>query len=199
MVARTVDVVLRERLVDAVANELLDHGLPGATLERIAASVDTSARMLVHHFGSRHALIDAAIGRARAWELAAARTQLPAAPHFVDVLASAWAWFGSAEAARYFRLFSQVAAGARLGEDQRPAISRERLTADWLKIFADGFAAAGCGAAAAQRLATILLGQVRGLLLDRDATGEHARVERAYNDFIALLAASPDLPNTTPH
>jgi AcrR family transcriptional regulator len=37
--------------LEAVTTDLVDNGLPGASLDRLAAAADTSARMLVHHFG----------------------------------------------------------------------------------------------------------------------------------------------------
>ncbi|RSM86262.1 TetR/AcrR family transcriptional regulator [Kibdelosporangium aridum] len=192
--ARTVDSAHRDRLVDAAAHDLLEHGLPGATLDRLAAAAGTSARMLVHHFGSRRALIDAALDRARSWEMHHARAALPPGQDFIEVLAGAWDWFGSDEAHRFFRLFGQVAAVGRLGEEEQPSVPRSQLTTEWLNIFADGFAACGCRPAIARRLATSLLAQVRGLLLDLDATGDRSRVERAYRDYVALLATSPHLP-----
>jgi AcrR family transcriptional regulator len=196
---RTVDSAHRDRLVDAVARDLLAHGLPGASLDRLAAAAGTSARMLVHHFGSRRALIDAALNRARGWEMDHARAALPPAENFIEVLATAWAWFGSDEAHRYFRLFGQVAATARLEEDGETSVPRAQLTTEWLTVFADGFLAQGCRSGTARRLATNLLAQVRGLLLDFDSTGDRARIQRAYRDYIALLATSPDLPTATGH
>src|SRR5687768_11349079 len=103
--SRTVDSAHRDRLVDAVARDLLAHGLPGASLDRLAAAAGTSARMLVHHFGSRQTLVDAALDRARGWEMDHARAALPPTQDFIEVLAAAWAWFGGDEASQYFRLF----------------------------------------------------------------------------------------------
>ncbi|PZS36476.1 MAG: TetR/AcrR family transcriptional regulator [Pseudonocardiales bacterium] len=191
---RTVDSAHRERLVAAVARDLIEHGLVGASLDRLATSAGTSARMLVHHFGSRQALIDAALEHARGLELARARAELAPGRDFLRVLAGAWTWFSSDEAHRYFRLFGQVAAFYRLGEEERDSVPRSRLTAEWLTILADGFIASGCRPRAAHRLATVVVAQVRGLLLDLDATGARPRIGRAYQDFIGLLASSPDIP-----
>jgi AcrR family transcriptional regulator len=195
--SRTVDSAHRDHLVDAVARDLLAHGLPGASLDRLAAAAGTSARMLVHHFGSRLTLIDAALDRARGWEMDHARAALPPTQDFIEVLAAAWAWFGDDEARQYFRLFGQVAAVARLEEDGQVSVSRSQLTTEWLTIFADGFAALGCRPEVARRLATGLLAQIRGLLLDIDSTGDRPRIERAYRDHIALLATSSHLPRPT--
>lgn len=191
---RAVDSAHRGRLVDAVAHDLLGYGLTGASLDRLATSAGTSARMLVHHFGSRQALINAALDRARESELVRARTELAPGRDYLRVLAGAWPWFSSDEAHQYFRLFGQVAAVGRLGAEEQLGVPRSQLTTEWLTIVADGFVASGCRPRAAHRLATVVIAQVRGLLLDLDATGAQERIGRAYGDFIALLAHSPDLP-----
>jgi AcrR family transcriptional regulator len=196
-VARTVDSAHRDELIEAVARDLLRNGLVGASLDRLATAAGTSGRMLVHHFGSRQELIDRALERCREWELARARIELPPGPDFPDVLSRAWTWFGGEEAGRFFRLFGQLAAASRLGADRAP-VSRSRLSTEWLAIVSDGFAACGCDPAAAQRLATVYIAQVRGLLLDLDATGDSLRVEGAYHHFMAVLVRSPDLPETKP-
>nr|WP_052478471.1 TetR/AcrR family transcriptional regulator [Kibdelosporangium sp. MJ126-NF4]CEL18364.1 Transcriptional regulator, TetR family [Kibdelosporangium sp. MJ126-NF4]CTQ97849.1 Transcriptional regulator, TetR family [Kibdelosporangium sp. MJ126-NF4] len=190
---RTADLAHREALLAAVTRDLLVNGLVDASLDRLAAAAGTSARMLVHHFGSRQALLDTALRRCRERELARARTELPAVPDFLHVLSRAWMWFASDEAGQYFRLFGQLAASSRLGVDQ-PGVSRAQLSTEWLDIFSDGFLASGCGRPEARRLATIVVAQVRGLLLDLDVTGDKQRVEGAYKEFIALLTLSRDLP-----
>ena len=183
--------------MSAVAHDLLEYGLTGASLDRLAAASGTSARMLVHHFGSRQSLIDAALKHARSLELARARAELPPTHDFLQVLAEAWTWFSSNEAHQYFRLFGQVAALGRLGNEEQVSVPRSQLTAEWLTIVADGFLASGCRPPTAKRLATIFVAQVRGLLLDLDATGDRPRIKRAYQDFIELLNTSPDIPATT--
>ncbi|MGH3638724.1 MAG: TetR/AcrR family transcriptional regulator, partial [Mycobacterium sp.] len=113
--SRTVDHQRRDRLLEAVTTDLVDNGLPGASLDRLAAAADTSARMLVHHFSSRHQLIELALARARQRQLEAARSALPSSPDFLSQLAAAWPWFVSPQTRRYFKLFSQVAS-AELNE-----------------------------------------------------------------------------------
>lgn len=183
--ARTVNLVHREQLLDGVAQDLLANGLVGASLDRLATAAGTTARMLVHHFGSRDALMEAAIRRCRARELSRAQIELPADPDFLSRLVRAWRWFSSDEAAEYFRLFGQVAALSRLG-DTDAAVSRSRLSTEWLDLFSAGFAAVGMRPAESRRMATLVLAQVRGLLLDLDATGDARRVARAYRDFVEL-------------
>jgi AcrR family transcriptional regulator len=195
--ARTVDTTHRDELLDAVARDLLRGGLVGASLERLAAAAGTSARMLVHHFGAKQALLDAALRRCREWELDRARAELPAGPDFPRVLARAWTWFGSDEAGQYFRLFGQLAASSRLGTDHA-GVSRVQLSTEWLTVVGDGFLACGCRPPIARRLATVVVAQIRGLLLDLDATGDSERVQDAYEAFMELLVADLATGNHKP-
>ncbi|MGH3608370.1 MAG: TetR/AcrR family transcriptional regulator [Pseudonocardiaceae bacterium] len=125
--SRTVDSAHRDDLLEAVAADLLHSGLVGASLERLANAAGTSARMLVHHFGSRQTLLDRALERCREWELARARAELPPGPDFPRVLRRAWKWFGEAEAGQFFRLFGQLAAASRLDESHS-TVSRSQLS-----------------------------------------------------------------------
>ena len=72
-------------------------------------------------------------------------------------------------------------------------MSREALTTEWLDLLTAGFLAGGCRREDARRLATLVLAQVTGLLLDFAATGDSGRVARAYQDFVGWLANSPEL------
>lgn len=60
---------------------------------------------------------------------------------------------------------------------------------DWLPALEDGFLADGDQPAQAQRLATLTLAVTRGLLLDRNATEDRARVDGAQALFVQLLTS----------
>ena len=68
-------------------------------------------------------------------------------------------------------------------------MSRVQLSTEWLTVVGDGFLACGCRPTVARRLATVVVAQIRGLLLDLDATGDSERVQDAYEGFMELLAA----------
>lgn len=188
---RTVDQEHRDLLVGRVAGDLAESGLVGATLARLASASGTSARMLVHHFGSRDELIERALDRAREDELALMRRALPADQDFVERLPAAWRWFTSPQARGYFRLFGEVAADARLRERSVSSTGvRRGLTEDWLDVFTDGFVAGGYDAPAARLAATELLAVVRGLVLDLEATEDAARVTETYRRFVCRWVRS---------
>jgi AcrR family transcriptional regulator len=185
----------RDSLVEAITTNLVEQGLVGASLDRLAAAAHTSARMLVHHFGSRDAVIELALDRARRRQMAAARAALPPSGDFISHLAAAWPWFINPLTGKYFKLFSQVAS-VELTDGEHTL--RSGMVDEWLDVFQSGFAAVGYSRAAAQTLATITSAQLRGLFLDLDATADTQRVERAYRHFVSLLEAEAPPANTGP-
>lgn len=185
--ARTVDHQRRHRLLEAVTSDLVDNGLSGASLDRLAAAADSSARMLVHHFNSRRQLIELALTRARQRQLEAARTALPPTPDFLSHLSDAWPWFVSSQTRRYFKLFSQVASAEPTDGNES---TRGEMAQEWVDLLQSGFAAAGYSSTAARTSATILAAQLRGLFLDLDATDDTPRISRAYHHFVGLLRAN---------
>src|SRR4051794_18536062 len=71
--SRPRDVVRRDELLAAVVADCAERGLGHRSLREIAGHVGTSHRMLIHHFGSREALMVAIVEviEARQAELAA--------------------------------------------------------------------------------------------------------------------------------
>ena len=61
---RTPDLERRQELLDRIVDYLAEHGLAQATLRPMAASLGVSSNRLVHHFGSKEALLTAALARA---------------------------------------------------------------------------------------------------------------------------------------
>ena len=49
----------RETLLPLMANHVLEHGLEGLSLRPLAKAAGTSDRMLIYHFGSKDALVEA--------------------------------------------------------------------------------------------------------------------------------------------
>ena len=56
-----VDTSARGRLLDRIVDYGSNHGLAEHSLRTIASGVGSSHRMLIHHFGSRDALVGAVI------------------------------------------------------------------------------------------------------------------------------------------
>lgn len=186
--ARTVDQDRRRQLVERAADHLLDRGLITVTLRELALAVGASPRMLVHHFGSRDALIDRALRAARSRQRAAFSDRLAprAGRPYADVLADAWRWFSTDEAQPYLRLFGQLHTAAQAPGSPYAQFAR-RSVVDWLPVVEEGFASDGIPRETARELSTLTVALVRGLLQDANAGGDPERASAAFDRFIAIL------------
>jgi len=173
---------IRERLLEACTDYSFERGLPDG-LEPLAAATGTSSRMLIYHFGSRDGLLRAILGRARKRQLEAftdlirLRTDEP----YPVTLGRAWAAISGPEGAPYLRMFTRLHETA--GEPLWPGFRRSATT-DWLAPLEEGMRSLG-----RSELATVVLAVIRGLLMDLDATGDVARTDQAFADFLAAISS----------
>jgi AcrR family transcriptional regulator len=172
---------IRDRILDACVDHALAHGLPDR-LEPFATAAGVSNRMLIYHFGTRDALLRDVLRRARQRQreffgaLVAPRPDEPY-PH---TLRRAWRTMTGPAGRPYLGMFGRLRedAGQRLWPD-----FRREATTDWLPPFEDGMRSLGH-----PELATLVLAVVRGLVMDIEATGDVPRADRAFDDFLAMLA-----------
>ena len=174
----------RDRLLVQAAELLVARQSCEVSLRELADALQTSSRMLVHHFGSRDALIAAALAHARRLLLDSSRAQL-AEQHPRDLrgLVSALRAIITDPVNRpYFRLFDEVNALAQTQPDRFPGFGRASVH-DWLPQFTELLRASGPDDVTARARATLALAVIRGLMLDDNATGEHARIDAAFAVF----------------
>jgi AcrR family transcriptional regulator len=171
---------IKERLLDACTDHALEHGLPDR-LEPLASAAGTSTRMLIYHFGTRDDLLRAVLGHARQRQLAAFGDLLRVRPDqpYTVTLGRAWTVITGPEGQPYLRMFGQLRESAT---QQLWPDFRRVATTDWLGPLEEGLRSIG-----RPERATLLLAVIRGLLMDLDATGDHARTHRAFSDFLATL------------
>ena len=196
---------IRARLLAACVEHALAHGLPDR-LEPLATATGTSARMLLYHFGTRDGLLRAVLVQARAQQLELFRGLLEPRPDepYTATLRRAWAGMTGPAGAPYLRVFGRLRESA---EQQLWPDFRRVATTDWLGTLGRGTAtldpptlgppaldppaldprALDPPALGRPELATLVLAVVRGLFMDLDATGDTARADRAFDDFLALL------------
>jgi AcrR family transcriptional regulator len=157
-----------------LVEEFAVGGVGDRSLRGIAAAIGTSHRMLLHHFGSRDAMLVAIVAEVERRQMTVLST-LPtsAADHF----AAMWADVRRPELRPLERLFFECYARAANGE-QPFAQMIPGAVDDWLAL-TDGLADP-----AAARLG---LAVIRGLLLDLVATGDDAGVDAAAQAFTELL------------
>ena len=187
LMGRRVDAGRRAALLEAAATHLVEHGLADASLDAIARTAGTSARMLVHHFGGRDAVVTGALEIARRRQLALAEPHFAPGPDASAVLKAAWPWCVHPDTRKYFRLFQQVAALEKLRAPAPPSDLGERLSSDWRPVFTTMFAADPRHRDDAEALAELLLAVFRGLAIELVAGADERRLEAAFECFTDSL------------
>jgi AcrR family transcriptional regulator len=143
--------------------------------------------MLVHYFGSRDALIAAALAQARSQLLDSCRAQLAERnPQDLRGLVRALRAIITDPVNRpFFRLFDEVNALAQTQPDRFPGFGRASVH-DWLPQFTELLRSPETDEATAEAQATLALAVIRGLMLDDNATGEQSRIDAAFAIFDGL-------------
>ncbi len=172
---------IRQRLLDACTDYSLEHGLPDR-LAPLAAASGASTRMLIYHFETRDRLLREILGQARKRQVQAFTDLIRLRPGepYTETLARAWSAISGPEGEPYLRMFSRLHDTA--GEPLWPGF-RRAATTDWLEPLETGMRSLG-----RPELATVVLAVIRGLLKDLDATGDAARTDQAFHDFLAMIA-----------
>ena len=172
----------RDELLRAATEHALDHGLAGLTLRAVAESAGVSHATLVHHFATRERLVaeivDVALTRAFT------RPDVVTAPAGEHPLRALWRHATTEQGLRSLRLFLAVTGHSLHGEQDLAAAVRRSL-AERTGLLAAGLLRAGCPPQEAPAVATLLLGAMRGLVLDLLVTGERERVEAAFDALVA--------------
>lgn len=180
MVGRRRQPQIKQQLLDACTDYALTHGLPDR-LEPLATAADTSQRMLIYHFGTRDQLLRDVLGQARRRQVETFTDLIrlrPSEPYPVT-LARAWLAISGPQGKPYLRIFTPLHDTA--GEPLWPGF-RRTATTDWLAPLEDGMRTLG-----RPELATVVLAVIRGLLMDLGATGDTARTQQAFQDFLTTI------------
>jgi AcrR family transcriptional regulator len=187
--ARPRDEARRRALRAGARDYLLRVGVSAADLGEMARELDTSARMLVHYFGSKDELIAAAVDEARAQQLALFRDWFESRDDrtVADLLRSLWDLMQTPQLRPYLRLFSEVYTLTVQQPGRFPGFSTQAAVHDWLPGLESALREGGAGDEEARAQATLVLAVQRGLLLDEQGTGEHGRVEAAHHALLLLL------------
>jgi AcrR family transcriptional regulator len=171
---------IRQRLLEACTDHALEYGLPDR-LAPLAAAAGTSNRMLIYHFETRDGLLREVLEEARKRQVAAFTDliRLRQDEPYLTTLAHAWSAISGPQGEPYLRMFGRLHDTA--GEPLWPGF-RRTATTDWLAPLGEGMRSLG-----RPGLATVVLAVIRGLLMDLDATGDTARTNRAFRDFLAAI------------
>ena len=187
----TTEAPARDQLLARVVAYAAQAGIAGRSLREIAASVGTSHRMLLYHFGSREGLLAAIVATIEAQQrgVMAALTEQPRTAR--EVMLGLREQLTRPELLPFVRLFFEVF--GLLAQDTpgtRPL--RESLTAPWVT---EGLAGADrLGVAGDPAELRLGIAVTRGLLLELVAGTPLADVDAAYRRFVDLYdaGAGPD-------
>lgn len=172
---------IRQRLLEACTDYALANGLPDR-LGPLAEAAGVSNRMLIYHFGTRDQLLHEVLRQARQRQVAAFTEAMALRPDepYVATLTRAWTAISGPTGDVYFRIFRPLHddAGGLLWPD-----FRREATLDWIAPLEEGLASLG-----RPELATLALAVLRGLLMDLEATSDRERTDRAFADFLSMLA-----------
>jgi AcrR family transcriptional regulator len=187
-VAVTTPSARQTELLERAYRYVLAHGLTGLSLRPLAASIGSSAGVLVFLFGSKDGLLRALLARARADELAELERLGAAADGRAlrSVAVAVWDWLVAAEHRALLGLWLEAYARSLVEPDGPWAGFAADTVRDWLTLFEQ------IGPSSEDR--TLLLAVLRGGLLDVLASGEVDRVDAAVRRYLATL---PDRPAAT--
>ena len=178
--ARLVDHAHRRALLDAAVDYVIDNGIADLSLRPLAIGLHTQAPVLLHHFGSKEALLVQVLNGVRDRLRSVAREARRDDPW--GGLDAVWAWASHPSHDPLFRLFFEGYALAL----RRPDLYAEFLDVvvqDWLDDLSPPMDVAS---------ATLTIAAVRGLLLDLLATGQRDRVDGAVGRLASLVPDQRD-------
>ena len=151
------------------ADYVLERGLADLSLRPLASALGTSTRMLLYDFGSKEQLVHEILAEIRRRE----ESLLGAEVRSLD---DVWHWISAPEREPFLRLFFEIYVGALGSEEAEP------LVRDWLEFLRTSWRPP-----VDEATATLMVAVVRGLLLDRLATGDRERTDRALARFVELV------------
>ncbi len=178
----------RQDLLAAVIADLMREGLGDRSLRDIGASVGTSHRMLIHHFGSRYGLMTAVVeaieeDQKQAMESLDGETG--------DIIAAMWQRLSDPRLWPAERLFFECYARALQGEEPFARLL-PGVVDDWLERTAALDPTPDVSPEVARARARVGLAVFRGLLLDLVGTGDRAGVDAAFEAYAALAARAAE-------
>jgi AcrR family transcriptional regulator len=183
----------RGELLKAAGDYVLDHGAGGMALRPLGAAIGVSHVALLHHFGSREQLFVEVLRELRERE----RRHLAAradgavgtgssAADLETLVREMWGRLSSPDHERFMRLLFELVGRALQDPDGYGRFLQE-LVEDWTGSIERLLLARGAPAHEAPRLATLLYGAIRGLLLDLVSTGDRDRVETGFEALLDLV------------
>lgn len=174
----------RSELLDAVVDYVLGHGLAGLAMRPLAEAVGVSHATLLHHFGTKEALLTEVTDVLRQ-RLADAAGLADSSGSLVD-LGSWWRWSTTEDRLPVYRLLFEVFAQATR-EPERYERFLQQSMHDALALMQRLVLMEGCPGEQAPLIASMIVAQARGLQLDLLATNDRERVDQTFSVFLDLI------------
>ena len=180
----------RRELVDAAIDEVAARGLADLSLRQLAEALDTSHRMLIHHFGSKEGVWVAIVQEVERRQIQAMMAMEVGPDLELDeVLRLRWKAVADPALWPSERLFFELYVLAL-----RDAPGTEGFLDDvveaWVAPAAEAAERLGVPPHEARAFARLGVAVTRGLLLDLLATGDRAGVDAAMEAWIGSVVAS---------
>lgn len=186
---RPPDIDRRVELLDAVVEFLASNGLAGMSLRPMARALGTSVNGLTHHFGSKEAMVVAALQRAATVQQEVQQRWLASKPGLsqADLTRRWWRWINSSPAnLALVRLGLEAAALDAAGGDLPDAVRAEQITL-WRDNIEARLRTEGLDAPTAKVEAALVKAMFSGLVLDLIATGQRRQLTQALEVGLARL------------
>jgi AcrR family transcriptional regulator len=176
----------RAELAEGALAYVLANGLIRLSLRPLAASLGTSDRMLIYHFGGKDELVAEVLALANRKLVESVRPADPPPRGVADLVRYAWRVVNAADAEGMVRLYLELCV-LSVGEPRRWSAAHRRLREPWLQLLRSGLTELGVPPARVPALADLILDAIDGLLLDRLVSQDPARSDAALAEFAELL------------
>ena len=173
----------RDDLLAQATDYVLDSGLIGLSLRPLAASLGTSDRMLVYHFGSKDALVVALIEAIAARSHESLAALAPARSVRAGVV-RLWEAHTHGQLNQCQRFYAQAAAAGLLGDDPYRA-SVKAADETWSESLGAYFRACGAPPRRVPRIVRLVDAGVMGLHLELQVVQNLTELNRAVADLAA--------------
>lgn len=187
--ARPPDPALKERLLDQVVAYLATNGLGLLSLRPLAGALETSTNRLVHHFGTKEELVEAALARALEIQETIQDKWLAADSDIsqANLMRLWWAWMCESPANLSVVRLGLEAAALQAAATPTSSIVREQQIGLWRTKIENRLKSEGLDAAAARLESSILKATFTGLSIDLMATGDSKRLTEALEESLVRL------------
>lgn len=191
--ARPPDIERRRQLLDGVVAYLAHRGVAQVALRPLAASLGISVNGLIHHFGSKEALVAAALTRASEQQAAIRDGWLEQQPDLTqaELLRRWWRWINASPANLAMVRLGIEAAAIEPTASGLPGTLRADQVSLWRINIERQLMAEGWPADAAAIEASLIKATFTGLVIDLLATGDRRRLTMALEAGVARLEPAP--------